>query len=164
MELYFIRHGIALEQGILARDEDRPLTDKGREKTLQVAESLAKQSLKFEGIFHSPLVRARQTAEILQAQALGDRLIPSDALAPGGDIQQWIGQLLDIHNFGEGDRIALVGHQPDLGRWAQILIWGVAQDKIILKKAGIIGVKITAIASTDGESELFLLISPRWLT
>lgn len=163
MELYLIRHGIALERGILERDEERPLTDKGREKTAQVARSLAQQSLRFEGIFYSPLVRARQTAEILQAQSLGDRLIQSDALAPDGDIDRWFEQVTQGDKLSEESRFALVGHQPDLGRWAEILVWGKAQDKIILKKAGVIGIQIPAIALAAGEGELFMLIAPRWL-
>jgi phosphohistidine phosphatase len=165
MELYFIRHGIAWERGILERDEERPLTDKGREKTTQVARRLVQQQIRFEGIFHSPLVRARQTAEILQAESLGDRLLESDALAPEGDIHQWIAQLTPGGDLAltEESRFALVGHQPDLGRWAETLIWGEAQDKIILKKAGVIAVQIPAIALKEGEGELFLLISPRWL-
>jgi phosphohistidine phosphatase len=163
MELYLIRHGIALDHGIIARDEERPLTDKGREKTAQVARRLVQQEIQFDGIFYSPLVRARQTAEILQAESLGDRLIKSDSLAPGGDIDLWIEQLTQSSDLRDDSCFALVGHQPDLGRWAETLIWGEAQDKIILKKAGVIGLHLSAIALAKGEGELFLLISPRWL-
>ena len=70
MYLYLIRHGIAIEQDPLALDpiaddEARDLTKLGRKKVAQVAEKLAKLELTFELIITSPLVRARQTAEIL---------------------------------------------------------------------------------------------------
>jgi phosphohistidine phosphatase len=40
MDLYLIRHGIAEERGIYPNDYDRPLTEKGKEKTFQVANTL----------------------------------------------------------------------------------------------------------------------------
>ncbi|NEQ71316.1 MAG: phosphohistidine phosphatase SixA, partial [Symploca sp. SIO2D2] len=36
MELYLIRHGIAADRGNYTNDEERPLTDKGRQKTDKV--------------------------------------------------------------------------------------------------------------------------------
>jgi phosphohistidine phosphatase len=45
MELYLIRHGIAAERDAYANDEERPLTDKGRQKTGQVAKQLRERGL-----------------------------------------------------------------------------------------------------------------------
>lgn len=66
MELYLIRHGIAAERGTYPKDEERPLTEKGRAKTQKVAQRLYALGLRFDFILTSPLVRARQTAEILK--------------------------------------------------------------------------------------------------
>jgi phosphohistidine phosphatase len=55
-----------------------------------------------------------------------------------------------------------VGHQPDLTDWAEQLIWGEIKEKLILKKAGIIGLSVPPIASPLGHSQLFLLTSPKW--
>jgi len=57
----------------------------------------------------------------------------------------------------------LVGHQPNLGNWAEMLVWGTIKNKIIVKKAGIIGLSIPDQEMPIGNSELFLLTSPKWL-
>jgi len=59
--------------------------------------------------------------------------------------------------------LALVGHQPDLGNWAETLVWGYAKEKLVLKKAGVIGINIPDTGSPIGKSELFLLTSPKWV-
>jgi phosphohistidine phosphatase len=163
MELYLIRHGIAIEQGLLPRDEDRPLTDRGREKTAKVAQRLRSLGIHFDAIIASPLVRAQQTAEILQAGELGDRLETSPHLAPDGDIRAWVEQWQKSRYNNENSCLALVGHQPDLGLWAEMLIWGKAEEKLILKKSGAIGLNVPAIADPIGQCELFLLASPKWM-
>lgn len=163
MELYLIRHGIALDKGILPRDEDRPLVDRGREKTAKVAQRLKFLGIHFDAIVTSPLVRARQTAEILQAERLGDRLETSVHLAPDGDIRAWVEEWQKSGYNNEDSCLALVGHQPDLGLWAETLIWGKAEEKLILKKSGAIGLNVPAIADPIGQCELFLLASPKWL-
>jgi phosphohistidine phosphatase len=56
-----------------------------------------------------------------------------------------------------------VGHQPDLTDWAEQLIWGEIREKLILKKAGIIGLSVPPLASPLGQCQLFLLTSPKWL-
>jgi phosphohistidine phosphatase len=163
MEIYLIRHGIALERGTLPRDGERPLTDQGREKTTQVARCLVQKDLHCDPICHSPLVRARQTAEILLAEKLGDRLWESDALAPGGNIHDWIGNWRQSFSQGDSSCLALVGHQPDLGLWAEQWVWGRASEKIILKKAGVIGIRFNDRQLSAGSGEFFLLTSPKWL-
>jgi phosphohistidine phosphatase len=163
MEIYLIRHGIALERGVLAQDEDRPLTNKGTEKTIQVARRLAQQGLQFDLICHSPLLRAQQTAEILKAENLGDRLWETTTLAPDGNIQDWIEQWRQLSIAEENTRVALVGHQPNLGLWAEQWVWGQESNKIVLKKAGIIGIDFSDRSLKLGSGELFVLVSPKWL-
>jgi len=58
----------------------------------------------------------------------------------------------------------LVGHQPDLTNWTELLIWGEIQGKLILKKAGIIGLDLLDLSNPIGTSELFLLAGPKWIT
>ena len=59
--------------------------------------------------------------------------------------------------------LALVGHQPDLSHWAEYLVFGAPQDKIVLKKAGIIGVSLPVLTSQPGQGQLLLVTAPRWL-
>jgi phosphohistidine phosphatase len=164
MELYLIRHGIAAERDAYANDEERPLTDKGRQKTGQVAKQLRERGLRFDLILTSPLVRARETAAILKDAGLGSQVEEFPSLAPDGDIHVWISWLEKRRKNAYSDRrLALVGHQPDLGNWAEALVWGDAQEKLVLKKAGVIGLNIPATGMPVGQSELFLLTSPKWL-
>lgn len=159
-ELYIIRHGIAAEPEEFETDEIRPLTKEGDRKTKKIAKALAKFQLNFDVIFTSPLVRARQTAEILQDAGLGNQIRECPALAPGGNIDDWLAQLAELT---DGQRIAIVGHQPDLGNWAQLLVWGEIKDNIVLKKAGIIGITLPQTESPIGRSSLFWLTPPRFL-
>jgi len=164
MEIYLIRHGIAVEQGVFERDEERPLTEQGRAKTVQVAHYFLQKKVLFDGIFHSPLVRARQTAEILHEERLSDDpLSPTSELAPGGDLRAWLKKIAPSPYNETDARLALVGHEPDLSEWAEILLWGEARNRLILKKAGIIGLQVPDLTSAIANSDLFLLVSPKWL-
>ncbi|HEY9601177.1 MAG TPA: phosphohistidine phosphatase SixA [Allocoleopsis sp.] len=164
MELYLIRHGIAADRDAYENDEERPLTDKGHDKTAKVAKQLRDRGLRFDLILTSPLVRAKETATILKEAGLAARVEEFAALAPDGDIQAWVNWLEKRQQTSPGDKsLALVGHQPDLGNWAETLVWGKAQNKLLLKKAGVIGLTSPDTKPLIGQSELFLLLSPKWL-
>ncbi|MFE1744900.1 phosphohistidine phosphatase SixA [Coleofasciculus sp. H7-2] len=162
MELYLIRHGIAAEASEDANDEERSLTREGHKKTAKVAKRLDEIGLRFDLILTSPLVRARQTAEILVAAGLCPHLEESSCLAPAGDIKTWL-SWLEAWQLGGGMKLALVGHQPNLGNWAEILVWDATQEALILKKAGMIGLTLPSARSPVGHSQMFLLTSPKWL-
>ena len=164
MEVYLIRHGIAAHRKAYDNDEERPLTSKGRHKTIKVAKQLREHGLRFDLILTSPLIRARETTAILQDAGLCSQVEEFPSLAPNGDIDTWISWLEGWRQNGRSDRaLALVGHQPDLGNWAETLVWGTSQEKLVLKKAGVIGLNIPATGMPVGQSELFLLTSPKWL-
>lgn len=161
-QLYLIRHGIAAERGENINDATRPLTDKGREKTTKVAKRLQEIGVHFDLILTSPLVRAKQTAEILQKVGLSNQLETFDFLSPHGELSNWVSWWTNCPYNGEGSYLALVGHQPNLGHWAEMLVWGTRQDKLIVKKAGIVGLTLPQEATPVGKSDLFLLSSPKW--
>ncbi len=163
MKLYLIRHGIAEDATKYERDEQRPLTDKGSQKTAKVAQKLMQTGLKLNLILTSPLLRAKQTAAICQQVGLTEEIIEFTPLSPGGKIQDWLNwwQSSDYNN--SESYLGLVGHQPDLGNWAEILIWGESRGKLLLKKAGIIGLRLPVGENPLGNSELFLLTAPKWL-
>ena len=162
VEIYLVRHGIAAERGEYATDEERPLTEEGGLKTRKVAKKLVKLGLQFDIILTSPLVRARQTAKILQAANLSKKIEISSALAPEGDFHSWL-KWLDSWRQTGGSKLALVGHQPDLANWAETLIWGEAREVLILKKAGVIGISLPKIGQPIGNSQMFWLTPPKFL-
>ncbi len=156
-----MRHGLAIERGIYTEDGDRPLTILGKKKTAQVGEYLQKLGLEFDLIVTSPLVRARQTAEILHHQSLSRNLETSSHLSPEGDLSQFLAGL-SAYVKPEASLIA-VGHQPDLGNWAELLIYGQVKEAIVLKKAGIIGLQLPDTGEAIATSQLFWLTSPKLL-
>jgi phosphohistidine phosphatase len=160
--LYLIRHGIAAERDQYDSDRDRPLTTQGDRKTRKVAQRLYQFGIKFDQLLSSPLLRARQTADILHESGLSSGVEELSALSPYGNIQDWLDW------YAQTDRmvnksIGLVGHQPDLGNWAEILLWGEAREVLVVKKAGIIGISLPETGSVVGNSQLFWLTPPRFL-
>ena len=125
MDLYIIRHAWAGQHGDPAWPDDsqRPLTEEGRARFARMVEQLVDRGLKPGVIATSPMVRCVQTAEVLAA-ALGGRaeVVPRDELLPDGDFEQllaWTAKQSRRH-----DKIAWVGHAPDVGRLAAAVIGG----------------------------------------
>jgi phosphohistidine phosphatase len=136
-----------------------------------VAQRLVSVGLKFDLLLTSPLVRAAQTAEILQQAGLAKTmetftpLKPDGAIAKHGrsPIAEWLDWLQQYQLQHPDAKIALVGHQPDLGNWAEMLLWGDIKGQIEVKKSGAIGLKIPQFGTPIARSTLFLHVSPKWL-
>src|SRR5574342_1284736 len=113
MELYILRHAIAVARGSegFRRDSDRPLTDTGRAKLRRVVRGMKALGLSFDLILTSPYVRARQTAEsVANEMGAEKRLETTPHLAPDGDPRALIRQMAS--RSAESQRILLVGHEP----------------------------------------------------
>jgi phosphohistidine phosphatase len=161
-ELYIIRHGLAGEHGSYANDDERPLTEDGQRKTKKVAKRLCELGLSADLILTSPLVRARQTADILLNAGFSKGLEESAYLAPDGSFEEWLTWLNRWRSSGS-TTLALVGHEPDLSSWAERLLWDSVGQRFILKKAGVIGLTLPDTGSPVGKSQLFWLTSPKFL-
>ena len=111
-ELLLIRHGIAVERGSTATDEERALTAEGRARTRKVLQRLEKLDLSCGPLVSSPLVRARQTAELALQLELGDTLSFSDALSPGHDPMPLLLELLEEPWWHREP-----GHEQDRANW-----------------------------------------------
>src|SRR5262245_26888397 len=116
MQVYLIRHADALPLGEpgIASDAERPLTAKGDVQVTALAKTLQRFGVPLACIVTSPLVRSQQTAERLR-EALGASRVgieTSDLLAPGGSSKRLAKLLCKL----DVEHIALVGHEPDLGR------------------------------------------------
>ena len=138
MEIYLLRHGMAVERGTRGFEDDfaRPLTAKGRRQLRKTAVALKRLRGRFDLILASPLIRAKQTAEIVAAELkLKKRLKFSNALAPGGVASILLRQLGRVKPAPK--RILLVGHEPDLSRLISVLVTGSLQLQLDLKKGGL---------------------------
>ena len=162
-ELYLIRHGIAANWEDYPKDKDRPLTEKGRQKTQKMAQSLLQRKVRFDCIFTSPFLRALQTAEILAEVGLSREIEPLSLLTPGVKLGDWQKWWKECRYNKKGSSLSLVGHEPDLGNLSEQLLWGRVTGKIRLKKAGIVGIVIPEAEALSQNTELFLLVSPRWM-
>ena len=121
LELYLIRHGIAAERGEEYPDDSkRPLTNAGITGLRREAKALEELGIGFDQIISSPLVRTKQTAEVF-AEAMKPKPTVSyiDALAPAGTPAAVIQEVL---KYAKKARIALVGHEPNMGELAARLI------------------------------------------
>ncbi len=120
-ELYLIRHGVAEEAGDAWPDDTkRPLTESGIARLRKSARGLVRLDVAFDLILASPLVRTRQTAEIL-ADAFDPKppVMLVEALAPGS---AHAALLTELEKHARKSRIALVGHEPGIGELASRLI------------------------------------------
>jgi phosphohistidine phosphatase len=159
MELYFLRHGKAEDpgQGGAADDFSRALTEKGIDEMEAEAKALDRLGVRPELILTSPLVRAKETAQIV-AKRLGlkKELVETELLAPGCNLNR-LQKLLVQH--GACQRIMLVGHEPDFSTMVGELVGGAV---IEMKKGGLALVTIER-ALRAGSGVLEWLVPPRIL-
>jgi phosphohistidine phosphatase len=135
MNLYLIRHADAgAHKQDPTEDSERPLSAAGLAQTKKVAKGLVRQDVKFQTLFTSPLVRARQTAEELLRNWSdpAPELRVCEELAPGGQ-RRLLARFLRKQG---GEAVALVGHEPDLSEFAAWLI-GSKKARLQLEKAGV---------------------------
>lgn len=114
MELLIVRHAISFEPDARRWPDDgeRPLSPQGIARARKAAAGM-KQLVQAPGrVLVSPLVRARRTAAILTEVAGWPRATPRAELAPGGAPEA----LLALLRRMPETRIAVVGHEPGLGR------------------------------------------------
>ena len=161
MNLYILRHGIAVEHGARGydRDADRPLTPKGERKLWRITEAMAALELTFDLILSSPYLRAKQTAEIVaEAFKVRKRLELSDSLTPDGDPKTLIEYLNGFQPAPES--VLVVGHEPYLSGLISRLVSGGADFSVVMKKGGLC--KMTAESLKHGRcAALEWLLTPK---
>jgi phosphohistidine phosphatase len=159
MEIYILRHGIAVERGTSGykKDSDRPLTPEGKDKMHQIAEAILAMELKFDLILSSPFARAEQTASIVAGE-LEQEVTFSEFLEPDGNALELIAEI----NDEKPQRVLLVGHEPHLSQLVSVLTTGGSDAAIELKKGGLC--KLTTDKLTFGRcATLHWLLTPKLL-
>ena len=121
MKLYIIRHAWAYEHGDPRWPDDRkrPLETEGAERMARVIDAIRSRGFAPEIIATSPYLRCRQTADVVSANlSAKPRIVELAALAPGSDfpaLAQWTAGT-------ECESVAWVGHAPDVGSLAALVI------------------------------------------
>lgn len=138
MELYLLRHA---EAGEAPRDDDRTLTERGHMQAQAAAAGIAWLDLGLDTILTSPLPRAAQTAAPV-ADALGLRTETAGELATGRGPDDALALLA-----GRGERILLVGHEPQLSGIASLATGG----RIHMRKGMLARIELHAARPAYGE-------------
>jgi phosphohistidine phosphatase len=146
MNLYLLRHGLAVELGphTLAKDSERLLTPKGMRKMREVGQAIDGLGLEFDLILSSPYLRARQTAEIVARTLKAEKKLQfTDALTPGAKAKEVIVQINATSPKPES--VLLVGHEPFLSELISLLLSGDSGLPITLKKGGLCSLAVDSL-------------------
>jgi phosphohistidine phosphatase len=160
VRIILFRHGPAGSRDATQWPDDalRPLTPRGEERTRAAGHGLLELEPDLSIIFTSPFRRAEQTARVLAETCDVKSVQPLAPLAPGGTFRDLLATLA---KQSPDAVIALVGHEPDLGKLAGTLVFG-APKAIALKKAGACAIEFAADVES-GAGTLEWLLPPRAL-
>lgn len=157
-ELYIIRHGLAgkrIEDG--AEDDERPLTKKGRDRLKEIAKSLKARGIAFDKVLTSPLLRAKQSAEILNNYCSDNKEITvTELLKPDASYENFIKFLNKLKSL---KKVAIVGHEPFLSGFASYCLTKNKSSFLNIKKGGILMLEINEVI-TPGSCLLSWLLEP----
>lgn len=133
MDLYVVRHATAVPERPDLPDPARPLTAEGRKRFERAVKGMDWFGVRIDRLHHSPWLRAVETAELLtDLVADGGETVVDPGLArpPDGDFLAGL----------EGERVAVVGHQPWLTELVSILVCGSSRHgaRIDLRKGGLV--------------------------
>lgn len=161
MRLYVIRHALAEERSEQWPDDDeRPLSAEGAERMSDAARGLREVIGGIDRMWSSPLVRARQTADVLvKFLDSPDGYDTTPALRP----EALPSEILSVLAGAGGDSVGVVGHEPHCSRLITFLLTGNADPAGVEMKKG-----ATAALDFDGRPEpgggvLVFLLPPRVL-
>jgi len=137
MMLLLIRHGPAGDREAwraLGKDDFlRPLTADGRARTRSAARGLARIIDRPQAIATSPFARSIQTADHVAREFGVEAAEELHAIVPAGapaDVMPWLTARARL------DLVALVGHEPQLGRLASWMLARSERPILTLKKGG----------------------------
>jgi phosphohistidine phosphatase len=157
MKCYFLRHGIAAEREAWSgADFERPLTRDGHVRMEREAKAIAELSLELDFILTSPLLRAKQTAEIVAERLDLLAKLAEDPRLDEGFNRERLASIFADHAGAKA--IMLVGHEPSM---SATIGHAIGAAVIELKKAALAGIEFTGSGSTNGT--LFWLIPPKIL-
>jgi phosphohistidine phosphatase len=153
VELCFLRHAQAADRETWEQpDELRPLTEKGRRQAERLGRFLAAAGFVPDAVITSPLVRARETAEIV-----------ADLLGAGVRIEPGLGEPLDLATLdallddaGSPRRPIVVGHDPDFSGLVTELVGGAP---ILMRKGALARIDVERPLE-PGAGELRWLLPP----
>lgn len=155
MRVYFLRHAEAADG---PNDDLRRLTERGRKQAAAIGQFLHKNRIEIQSIYTSPLVRARQTAEI----------VAEICTYPSSNVEavDWLRNETPDALFHRSLKFAakdgpvlLVGHNPSLSHWIAKLLQSGDVPGLVLSKGALAALKVVR----QSPAELRLWITPKAL-
>ncbi len=149
MKVYLIRHGNA-EPSSPTGDDGRQLTPEGVRRLQAASAGWQRVAASIDRVFCSPLIRARQTAEIFR-QAVGhDRdLLQTPSLTPSARPLEAL-ELLQAEMLGGARGVACVGHEPHMGSLLGLLLTGSERSAIPFRKGMLAVIELDSSATMVG--------------
>lgn len=154
MHIFILRHGEASYKS--SSDRDRELTESGRQASKTVADFCAEIQIDYSKIYSSPVLRARQTAEIILKRYPGLSIHESEFLLPESDPNDIIGELSHLTN---DSTVLLVTHEPFASTCIASLIHGAGNIQIAMKTSSLAYVETSGIVA-PGSGRLVWLTTP----
>jgi len=127
MQIFLIQHGDAKPE---IEDPERPLSKLGIKETKAIAKKLKELQVKPTKIFHSPKLRAKQTAEIL-ASTLNSKAEETQGLKPKDNPQTIKNKISELKDHGT---YFFVGHLPNIELLAALLVTDVSEPPIHISR------------------------------
>lgn len=157
MRLYFLRHAAALDG---PDDALRPLSPEGRQQARKLARFLKRGGISFDLAFTSPLVRARETLDLVlpitNAAAPIKPQVTSALLneTSAAQFANWLARLPQT-----AGHVLLVGHEPTLSERVRRLLGLLNEEALELRKGAIACVRTENLRS----GSLKFLVTPKLL-
>ncbi|HEX3725105.1 MAG TPA: histidine phosphatase family protein [Pirellulales bacterium] len=160
MLLYLVRHAYAGQHGDprYPDDELRPLTRKGCKRFRRVIKRLSRRGFEPTIVATSPLVRCRQTAEVIcQRISPPPELFELESLKPGSNFEA----IVAWSQPHAAEELAWVGHSPDLDSMACALL-GAREGSILLAKGAVAAIAFDGPPAA-GQGQLRWCVTPKTL-
>ncbi len=137
MRLYLIQHGISLPE---EKDPEKSLSPEGKEETRRIAEFLKTKNIEVNAVWHSPKLRAAQTAQIIVNSIFCPETKERDDLNPLDSVEKFPQEIKSLDK-----NLMIVGHLPFLQKLASLLLSGSETNQFIsFKNSGVLCLEYTA--------------------
>jgi len=159
MEIILVRHAKAetRDSNTWPDDDQRPLTAEGRAEQRATTRTMKKMGVKFDFLLTSPLLRARETADIV---AKGYRWVEPPQVVEELGHGYAVGAIVKLlAKFPPDSTVAMVGHEPDLSDLTGALTTKEGRLNIAVKKSGVVGIEFDGPAEA-GKGTLLYHLKP----
>lgn len=158
MKVLLVRHAIAVDRETPGlSDALRPLTEEGANRFRKSAKTIA-ALVTADAVLTSPLLRAKQTAEILIRHWPGLVLQEAESLGNGSreDFETVLAGL------PKDSTVAAVGHEPHVSEWTSDWLGADHAEAFAFKKGGVALIEFDRLAR-PGEGRLVFFLAPKAL-